>query len=422
MTTGDQSALAHTERTDGFRLLVIAFATFILCSCRISGPVPIENSLTDGQPAKYRFGDAMPDQYQHDSAAGQVGNRPVVPIAASQAVAPVSYQGPALPHVHQSPSSQNTDRRMPSNLQRSVPRDEFLFDGGDREQTVKVARDWTVYGLDQEDTVIHFDTKQGETIVEPSNRQAIYAPRFAAVRKVHPVISTKSHQRMAGYEVPTRLQRHTDTAIANAVEQPLQPRRNVGTRVPTSFRDHTNSRTAENARNQSTTRRRLKPFEDFNVIHTGRHLNSEKARLAAGIAAAKAWMNSQSLQVVAEDLTPVAVSNDRSLGMTYRYQLAHGKAKVRLIKLASRQNALPGDIVEFTLRFDNLGDEIVGNVTIIDSLTTRLEYVDGSQECTLKADFLTAENDGQSLVLRWEVTEPLDVGEGGVIRFKCRVR
>jgi len=61
-------------------------------------------------------------------------------------------------------------------------------------------------------------------------------------------------------------------------------------------------------------------------------------------------------------------------------------------------------------------------VTIIDSLTTRLEYVDGSQSSSRKANFGTQENEGESLVLRWELIEPLKVNEGGIVRFKCRVR
>ena len=411
---------SHAANRDGFRLPVIALATLILCSCRAWHPEPESYSLTD-QPAQSVLagdstgqieGDSDPEKIQY-SISGSEGDR--------KAVAPVGYDSPALLDTENKPSAV-TERRTPSNLQKNTPSDEFLFDGGDRERKVRVGSDWTVFGLDQEDTVVHFDTIQGETIVEASNREAIYAPRFAAVRKVHGVVSAKAHQRMAGYEVPTRLERHTETEFAAKLAQPLQLRRNVGTRNPNSFRDHTNSRTTMDSRNLATTKDQLKPFEDFNVIHTGEHLNSEKARLATGMAAARAWMNSQALEVIAEDLTPIAVTNNRSLGMAYRYELPHGKAKMRLIKLASKQNAHPGDIVDFTLRFDNLGDAVVGNVTIIDSLTTRLEYVEGSQECTLNAEFLTATNEGQSLVLRWEVVEPVEVGKGGVIRFKCRVR
>ncbi|MEK6237035.1 MAG: hypothetical protein N2C14_20190, partial [Planctomycetales bacterium] len=31
-------------------------------------------------------------------------------------------------------------------------------------------------------------------------------------------------------------------------------------------------------------------------------------------------------------------------------------------------------------------------------------------------------NEGDSLILRWELEEPLQPGQGGIIRFKCRVR
>ncbi|MEE3368268.1 MAG: DUF11 domain-containing protein [Planctomycetota bacterium] len=411
---------SYAANPDGFRLPVIALATLILCSCRTWRPESESYSLTD-EPTQYALAGGTADQAGTAPTAEKIRHSISSSENGRRTVAPVSYDSPALFNTQKEPSAA-TERRTPSNLQQNTPRDEFLFDGGDRERKVRVGSDWTVFGLDQEDTVIHFDTIQGETIVEASNREAIYAPRFAAVRKVHGVVSTKAHQRMAGYEVPTRLERHTETEFAAKLDQPLQIRRNVGTRNPNSLRDHTTSRTAMDSRNLATTRDQLKPFEDFNVIHTGEHLNSEKARLAVGMAAARAWMNSQALEVIAEDLTPIAVTNNRSLGMTYRYDLPHGKAKMRLIKLASKQNAHPGDVVEFTLRFDNLGDAVVGNVTIIDSLTTRLEYVEGSQECTLKAEFLTATNEGQSLVLRWEIVDPVEVGKGGVIRFKCRVR
>ena len=42
--------------------------------------------------------------------------------------------------------------------------------------------------------------------------------------------------------------------------------------------------------------------------------------------------------------------------------------------------------------------------------------------CVASVIFMTQENDGESLVLRWELADPLKVGEGGLIRFQCRVR
>lgn len=63
-------------------------------------------------------------------------------------------------------------------------RDEYVFDGNDRDEKVSVDRNWNVYGLQTEDTIGHFDTLDGRRLVTPSNRVAIYAPRFGAVRKL----------------------------------------------------------------------------------------------------------------------------------------------------------------------------------------------------------------------------------------------
>jgi uncharacterized repeat protein (TIGR01451 family) len=78
--------------------------------------------------------------------------------------------------------------------------------------------------------------------------------------------------------------------------------------------------------------------------------------------------------------------------------------------------------VEFTIRFDNVGDQPIGNVTIIDKLTYRLEYIKGSGLSSVDAQFVGEDIAGETLSLRWEITEPLEQGEGGVIRFKCRLR
>ena len=95
---------------------------------------------------------------------------------------------------------------------------------------------------------------------------------------------------------------------------------------------------------------------------------------------------------------------------------------LRVCKLASKISAKSGDTVDFTIRFDNIGRNRIGNVTIIDNLSPRLEFVDGSAECSVRAEFKTEANDAGSLVMRWEIVEPLEAREGGLIRFQCRVR
>ncbi len=84
--------------------------------------------------------------------------------------------------------------------------------------------------------------------------------------------------------------------------------------------------------------------------------------------------------------------------------------------------ARPGETVEFTIRFDNIGDQAIGNVTLLDNLTTRLEYIEGGAQSSLQAEFSAVPNDGDSSLVRWEFAEPLPAGDGGLVKFKCRVR
>ena len=144
--------------------------------------------------------------------------------------------------------------------------------------------------------------------------------------------------------------------------------------------------------------------------------------MAERLEAALAWTENQAVQVMIDTVTASIATNDVGLQSVYRYDLPPGKPRLRVVKVASKKSAQPGDEVEFTIRFDNVGDQTVGNVTIADSLTTRLEYVPNTAQCDLEANFGTQENDGESLVLRWEIRRSLKVGEGGIIRFTCRVR
>ena len=45
------------------------------------------------------------------------------------------------------------------------PRDEYLCDGGDYGFAAAVRKDWQVDGLEEEDTVAHYDTVDGRTVV-----------------------------------------------------------------------------------------------------------------------------------------------------------------------------------------------------------------------------------------------------------------
>ena len=144
--------------------------------------------------------------------------------------------------------------------------------------------------------------------------------------------------------------------------------------------------------------------------------------LARGAQAAITWSHVQAVQIILDRKGAMAVVQNQNAETVYTVDEPPANPKLRIIKLASTSDALPGEEVWFTIRFDNVGNQMIGNVTIIDSLSTRLEYVEGSAQCSREATFSTQPNEGDSLVVRCELAQPLDVGKGGIIRFCCRVR
>ncbi|MEQ8786048.1 MAG: hypothetical protein RIC55_07100 [Pirellulaceae bacterium] len=300
-------------------------------------------------------------------------------------------------------------------------KDEFLCDGGDKSLEVRVNPDWTVRGLDPEDTVVHFDTLDGATEVEPSNCVCIYAPRFAAVRKTVGLSLARVRQRSAGVELPMMLVQQEDIDSAGTVNQPLQPGRNVGLDQLITLEDRNQGILLQGRNLASGLDNGFLLYENLLLIRRGQFDNSEKVRLANSIEAAVVWTDEQGVQV-AVDGDQVFVQEGVLEPLEIDRYERQGKPRMRICKVASDKEAHPGDIIHFTLRFDNIGDQEVGNVTIVDNLVTRLEYVPDSAECSLDAQFFATQNEGESLVLRWEIAQPIKPGEGGIIRFQCRVR
>jgi len=163
------------------------------------------------------------------------------------------------------------------------------------------------------------------------------------------------------------------------------------------------------------------PYENFTAIRMGIIEQSEKARLMESIDAAITWTHDKAVQVVMNGLAAAVEVGDQRAQATFTIDVPNNP-KLRVIKVASTNVAVPGEIVDFTIRFDNIGDQQIGNVTLIDNLTTRLEYVEGTAQSSRKAEFFTDVNEQDSLVLRWEFAEPLGPGEGGLVRFHCKVR
>jgi uncharacterized repeat protein (TIGR01451 family) len=303
----------------------------------------------------------------------------------------------------------------------SPERDEFVCNGEDMNRNVKVYQDWFVRGLDPEDAIAHYDTVDGRTEHTVSNRVCLYAPRFGVVRKLQGLESQVMQEKAVGVDQPTPpVVKEIRNPVAS-IKQPLRPQARLSIRDALIIRDREPGLTVINENHLAIARDAFLPYEDLLLIQRGIIEESEKARLAERISAALVWMELQSVQVTIDGRMPHEIRDETGAGILVVYD-RQGRPRLRLCKVASTGEARSGEIVEFTLRFDNLGDQEIGNVTILDSLNPRLEYVEGSASCSLESTFSTEPNEAESTILKWEITSPLKPLEGGLVRFKARVR
>lgn len=409
---------AHvSQKTQYVRLAASLLISLSFCSCKGIGTTattrqgPHEAGLPE---SAYTGQGAM----EMTPAPGSEGYRGACPCE------PIPYNG-TVPL----PRSLEGDW-CPPGIKRPWPKDEYLCDGGDQEIGVTVAPDWKVRNLDLEDTVAHYDTVDGQTLVEPSNRVCLYAPRFAAVRTVTRLVETGSRVKAVGTDAPTVPIRQESVDVATTALQREQLHAQSSRLLPEAYR--TQAKDGELSRNlmPGSFQDRYKLFEDLAIIRTGQEEQADRARLQLGVDAAITWSGDQAVRILLDGREAVTVSSARQPSEIFTVDEPNNP-KLRLIKIASTDCAQPGDVVDFTLRFDNVGDQTIGNVVILDNLTTRLEYIPGSEQSSVAAKFSTELNETGSLVLRWELADPLPAFDplhpekdkmGGVIRFRCKVR
>ncbi len=351
---------------------------------------------------------ARTDGLTAEQVAVAVERSPILPVE------PQCYQGHPIPDCPQSPWA-------PPGLAGPWPHDEYLQDGGDEFVQVNLGSRGEVRGLELEDTVAIYDTQDGRTKICASNKVCLYAPRFGAVRHVASVIENLQQDQPVGVAKPIMPHQGLEDSLATTAVQPIRPLGSISTRHPSIER--TNEVVAPTISLQPIRgiENGFAIYENLLVMKRGVFEDSEKSRLLEAIDAAIVWTHNAAVQVVLDGKQAVDVTGDQRAQATYRYDEPDSPC-LRIVKIASKKTAKPGEIVEFTLRFDNLGDQVIKNVVIVDNLTTRLEYVPTTAQASRRADFTTEVNEGESLVLRWDFADPLKPGEGGLVRFHCKVR
>ncbi len=390
-----------------WRWVWIALGILVLSSCRsaqtIDGPYGGGSPPSPALPAE-AFGQPGPGQ-----------NASAMPWGAVQEVGTGQWVPAPAPLVAYGPWT-------PPGLSPPWPEDEYLRDGGDVGLPAEVSGQWEVQGLELEDTIAHYDTLDGRTRVEPSNRIHLYSPRFGSVRQVVNLAANEGQDAWANVYLPTKLTQQEIHRATQSHKQHLPTQRYVSRNLAEVYSSRLARDVLSSALGPQSFQDRFLPYEDFQIIRTGQVQDSEKTELARWVQAAVVWTKDETLAVILDEQRAAAVIRDESLVQLYVVHTPPANPQLRVVKVASTACAEPGDVIDFTLRFDNVGNQPIGNVTLLDNLATRLEYVPDSAQCSLKAQFMAEPNEGGSSLLRWEITDPLQPGEGGIIRFRCRVR
>ncbi|GHT35935.1 hypothetical protein FACS189427_06440 [Planctomycetales bacterium] len=314
-------------------------------------------------------------------------------------------------------------QRLENNNVNVLVKNEYLFDGGDNNAAVKVDDDWNVKNLDTKDTVVHFDTIDGRVLVEPSNRIEIYAPRFGSVRKTEGIINNVQITALSGANTQAAL------SASNTAEKIGRTEQNTQTGYA-RVQNQLGGVASRSAGGETSGDLRTLGYSNYeSVMYYSNFLRqqhvsaNELLELAKGSVNARAWQGIEGVKIQVNLLAPAEASTIDGAESIFQIKADDSKtSKIRLIKIADKKTAQPGDIIQFTLRFDNIGNQPIGNVTVLDNLTTRLEFLSGTAKSSVASGFTVEPNDSGSFVLRFEITDPLLPNQFGVVQFQCRVR
>jgi uncharacterized repeat protein (TIGR01451 family) len=253
--------------------------------------------------------------------------------------------------------------------------EECLADGGDVKTRVGVGADGVMYGLDPTDTAMQFTTPRGGTKVVPSNRVCICIPRFACARLETGVVDHHV-MRLAG------------------IDQVMRPVRGF-----------------DNLQ---------KPQETKTVDQVAGLIGANRAsgiEMVTGPATVQQWSGVLS-----------GLSSVKGVAVAAQVEAPEQITAFPNCSLMLQKRVEPpfpekiGDEVTFTLTYRNSTTETMTSVVVADSLTTRLEYIEGSAKASRAVTFAAMPNEANSMTLRWLIDGELKPGESGTITFKAKVK
>jgi uncharacterized repeat protein (TIGR01451 family) len=252
------------------------------------------------------------------------------------------------------------------------PREECFVDGGDKGAPLGIGPFGRLGGLDPTDVGVEY-TIGGKRRVTCSNVVCICSPRFL-IRRVELV--------PVGLVLPVRPIENI-MAKGPIIHQELRPvMAEIAREKPTELAG------------------RIRPIAYVGRVATGFFIGTIRPQVHAQVEGVRVEAAYVEPEVLTGPLCPLTVTKE-----------------------VSPSGPVPiGEVVTITIRYKNTGNRPVSDIVVNDSLSGRLEYVVGSQQSDRAANFTATANEVGSLALRWEMPGTILPGQGGVVKFRAKVR
>jgi uncharacterized repeat protein (TIGR01451 family) len=299
--------------------------------------------------------------------------------------------------------------------------DEYLLDGGDRDLPVHETPSHRE-GLDSEDAIAEYVDKTGRVHIVPTNRVAIYSPRFGNVGTatglesgitVTGTLSAVDNRRGEGLRNRTAVSDHEQRMPLESVR--VRSRADGFENQQREAASHQSTVLSENFDLEGS-------IEDVQNLKAPEMRQALRAKIAKMRQAGITWTRDEfpiirARTVGAQQITVKFVASE-IVGIDDRRK----PGRIEIVKLADRQIAAPGETVTFRIEYENTGDLPLSEVNIVDNLTPRLGYIPGSGTSSRPATFGATDNGDGSVILSWKLNEPLPGKSRGWVTFKTHVR
>lgn len=323
-------------------------------------------------------------------------------------------------------------REVPSNCMETIAAspladmfpDEYVFDGGDRNAPAGYV-DGQRSGFDTEDTVAKFKDHTGDARTSPSNRVAVYAPRFGSVRtvtslladtKVDKAVGARDAQAVGNIRTGNAAQENVHGTVLSGLES----------------RNRVDGMSAASPPMQARRTDSVEQNRKVDEGHEGRHYSSSGSMqrtegfvLQQHIQNAIAWTRDDYPVLTASTLSASKIKATLKVQQTVGLEDERKtKGHIHVVKLADRELAQSGDTITFTIRFQNTGDFDVYDVSIVDNLTPRLDYLAGTAKIdgAHPGEVVIEDNGEGSKILTFNLDNALKGHDHGEITFEARVR